>query len=105
MLELLAFGFLALLVVVGLVFFGVLAMVARIACWVLFLPFQLLGLLFGGIGFLIALPFVLLGIVLGVLGLGIGVMFLFVPVVPLLLLVGFIAWMMRRGRRKAAIAG
>src|SRR5262245_47708348 len=103
--ELLAFGFLATLVVMGLVFFGVLAMAARLVGWVLFLPFQLFAWLFGGLGFVIGLPFVLLGLTLGAVAIGIGAFLLFVPVVPFLLLAGIIVWMVRRGRRKAAVTG
>src|SRR5262245_56696216 len=100
-LELLALGFLALLVVVAIVFFGVLATVGRLIGWFLFLPFQIFGWLFGGIGFLIGLPFLMIGLLVGTIGIGVGLIVLLVPMIPLLLVAGIVALLWRRGHRKA----
>ena len=40
--------------------------------WVITLPFQLIGWLFKGIGFLLALPFMLLGLIVGAFGMVMG---------------------------------
>ena len=99
MLELILFG---VLVLVGLAVFGALWAVVSLVCWVLFLPFKLLGLVFRGLAFLLALPFLLLAGVGGLLLFGFGLTLFFLPALPLLLVALGVWWLMRRRSRTAA---
>jgi len=99
------FGFLgAMALFAGLVIFGVLAGVASLICWVIFLPFRLLGLVFRGFAFLLFLPFVLLlggGIVL-LVGLPLILVTLLLAA-PAILLGMAIVWLAKRGVSRAAV--
>ena len=79
---------------------GLVSAVAALICWVIFLPFKLLGLVFRGIGVLLVLPFLLL--LGGVLAVVVGVpllLVLVVPALPVVLLVLAVVWLARRGFR------
>lgn len=104
MLELFVVALFAAVVVAGVLFLGFLAVIARFLGWLLVLPFQILGWLLGGLGFVIALPFVIVALAIGAVGVGVGVLVLFTPLVPLALLAVLIAWLVRRGRR-TTVAG
>jgi hypothetical protein len=91
--EMLVIGVLA---AVGLAVFGLLWAVFSLLCWVLFLPFKILGLVFRGFAFLLALPFLLIMGILGVATFGAGVLLFLIPAFPFVLLGLGIWWLMRR---------
>ena len=101
MLELLVLGA---LVFAGLAVFGALWAAASMVCWILFLPFKLLGLIFRGFAFLLAIPFLAIFAVLGVLVFGAGLLVFFVPALPIVLLAVAVWWLMRRRSHPAAHA-
>jgi len=88
----------------GLVVFSVLAGVASLICWVIFLPFRILGLVFRGFAFLLFLPFALLlgGGLFLLVGLPLLVMTL-VLAAPAILLGMAIVWLAKRGVSRAAV--
>ena len=93
------FEMLALAVVAALVLaaFGALWSLAALLCWLIFLPFRLLALVFKGFAVLLALPILLL--VGGVLALALGVPVLLAlafTVGPIVLLFAGIVWVARR---------
>jgi len=92
---------LGMLLMVGVAVFGVLWAVASLVCWILFLPFKLLGLVFRGFAFLLALPFLLIAGVLGALAFGVGFLIFLLPALPLVLLALGIWWLMKRRARPA----
>ena len=59
--------------------------------WLISLPFQLLGLIFKGIGWLLWFPLLLVG---GALMLVFG----FIPILPIVLAVMFVVWVFRQFR-------
>ena len=79
---------------------GTLVAAGSLVLWVLTLPFRLFGFLLRGVGLIIALPFLVLGGLIAAIGVGIGALFLFVPIVPLVLLALFVAWLVRRSSRR-----
>jgi hypothetical protein len=99
------FGLFALgaLALAGMVVFGTLAAVASMVCWLLFLPFRLLGWVFQAFTTLLMLPLILLACVVGAVFFGVGVVMLFVPVLPFLLIALFFVWWFRR--RSPAVPG
>lgn len=101
MLSLLALGAFAF---VALAVLGLLWAVASFVCWILFLPFKLLGLAFKGLGLLLMLPFLLIAGVVGALVFGVGVFAFLLPALPFILVVLAIVWLMRRGRSEASPA-
>src|SRR5882757_654769 len=98
------FGLLALgaLALAGMVFFGTLAAVASMVCWLVFLPFRLLGWVFQIFTTLLMLPLILAACLVGAAFFGIGVVMLFVPVLPFVLIALFFVWWFRR--RPPAVA-
>jgi hypothetical protein len=98
--ELFVLGLLGLVV---LAVCGLFAAGVSLALWVVFLPFRILGLLFRGVGFLLALPFLLLFGVLGCLLFGFGAFIFLVPFAPFAL-VAFLIWRWMRGRPRAVSA-
>ena len=99
MLELLAVGVLAF---AGLCVLGLFWSIASLVCWVLFLPFKLLGFLFRGFAFLLALPFMLLFGVLALIVFGAGLLMFLFPALPVLLLAAVVWWLVRRRDRRSA---
>jgi hypothetical protein len=97
--ELLILG---VLLLVGIAVFGLLGSVLSLVFWVLFLPFHLLGLVFRGLGVLLALPFILLAGLVGIAVFGAGLILFLLPALPLVLLVLAIWWLMRRRSRAPA---
>ena len=88
---------------VGISALGILGSILSLVLWVLFLPFQLLGLVFRGLGVLLALPFLLLVGLFGIAVFGAGLVAFLLPALPLILLVLGIVWLMRRRSRAAAV--
>jgi len=82
---------LGVLFVAAMMVIGVLAAVASLVGFLVWLPFRILGFAFKLIGFLIALPFL---IIAGVFGLG----FALVPLLPLVGM-GWLAWWLLRDRK------
>lgn len=99
MLELFILG---VLVLVGLTVFGVLWAVVSLVCWLIFLPFKLLGLVFKGAALLLALPFMLFIGLLAVLLFGVGLIVFFLPALPFVLLALGAWWLVRRSRTAPA---
>jgi len=99
------FGLFALgaMAVAAMVVLGLLASVASMICWLLFMPFRLLGWVFRGFTALLMLPLVLLAAVFGAVFFGVGVVMLFVPVLPFALIALFFVWWFRR--RSPAMPG
>ncbi len=93
MIELLVMSALAL---VAVVVFGALASVAALVCWLIFLPFRLLGLIFRGFAFVLLLPLLLLAGVVGVAFFGFGLLVFLVPLLPFALATALIVWLMKR---------
>ena len=80
----------------GLLVVGLLGAVVSIVLWAVVLPFKLLGLVFRGIGVLLALPFMLAIGILGAVLFGAGMLVFLIPALPLVLVVTVIWWLMRR---------
>lgn len=100
MFELLVLGAvgLAILAVIGLLW-----AVASLVCWVLVLPFKILGAVFQGLTFLLALPFLAIAALIGVAIFGVGLVFFLVPLLPVALFVALAWWLVhRRGRPAVA---
>ena len=99
------FGLLGLgaLAVTGMVVLGVLTAVVSLVCWLLFIPFRLLGWVFHVFTALLMLPLIVLACVVGAVFFGVGVVMLFVPVLPFILIAVFFTWWFRR--RSPAVAG
>ena len=89
---------------VGLMVLGLLGAIVSIVLWVVVLPFKLLGLVFRGIGVLLALPFMFAIGILGAVLFGAGMLVFLVPALPLVLLVMGIWWLMRRRGSHARVA-
>lgn len=81
-------GFTALLVV------GTLLTVFSVVGWFLWLPFKILGWMFKLVGLLFALPFILLACFLGGGAMLLGTGVLLLPLFPLLLVAGFLWWLL-----------
>jgi hypothetical protein len=101
MFEVMALGVIALAAVI---IFGVLGAIAALVCWILVLPFKLLGLIFRGFAVLLALPLILAAGIFGFTVFGVGLLFFLIPVVPLLLLVAAIMWLAKRRGHRAVHA-
>jgi len=86
------------LVVAGVVFLGVLPVILSLLFGIILLPFKLLGLLFKGIGFLLAVPLLALGAFALFLVVGVGILALLLPILPFALLVFGLVWLLRRRR-------
>ncbi len=100
MFEVFGIGVLAVAVVAVL---GLFWAVASLVCWVLFLPFKLLGLVFRGFAALLALPFLLIAGIVGVTLFGVGALLFLFPAFPIILIAVGIWWLMRhRGKRAPA---
>jgi hypothetical protein len=91
--TLLALGAIGFVVVAVL---GLLAAVAALVCWVLFLPFRILGWVFRGFAGLLALPFLLIFAILGAVLFTAGLLAFFVPFLPFALLIAGVWWLMKR---------
>ena len=100
MIELMVLGFVGL---IALVVVGLFASVLSFICWVLFLPFQILGWVFRGLGALLAFPFVLLFAIIGAVIFGFGALLFLLPVVPLALMVALIWWLFSRRSKPTAV--
>jgi hypothetical protein len=70
-------------------------------CWILFMPFRLLGWVFKGFAGLLMLPFILIACLLGAVLFGVGILMFSVPVLPFALIALFFMWWFRR--RPAAV--
>ena len=99
MFELMVIGVLG---VVALAAFGIFWAVGSLICWILFLPFKLLGLIFRGFAFLFALPFLLLAGIIGVLLFGAGMRVFLIPALPLLWSALGVWWLIRGRSHPAA---
>ena len=88
------------LIVMAAVSFAVLLAVGAVCAGLslIFLPFQILGWLFKGLGLLIAIPLMLVFGFVGVLVFGVGVIFFMIPVLPFALLV----WLLWKALRRPA---
>jgi hypothetical protein len=91
------------LVLVAVAIAGLFAAALSLFLWLVFLPFKILGLLFKGLGFLLALPFMLVFGVLGFAIFGLGAVFFLVPFLPFAL-IAWLAWRWVRGRPRAAVS-
>lgn len=91
----------AVLSVAALFFLGLLWAVASLVCWVLVLPFKVLGLVFKALGFLLTLPVLVIAGVIAVSVFGLGALSFLLPALPIVLLVMVIVWLARRGRASA----
>ena len=96
MIELLVLGVVG--VVVAMVVFGVIGAVMSLVVGVILLPFKILGLMFKGLGFLLALPFLALGGFALLLVAGLGLFALLFPLLPLAAAVALLVWLFRRKR-------
>lgn len=85
------------LVFAALVVIGVLTAGLSLICWVVFLPFKILGWVFKGLGLLLVLPFMALFGFLGLLIFGFGALLFALPLVPFVLL----AWLIWRALRRS----
>jgi hypothetical protein len=94
---------------VGLLVFAVLAFTAlfvlcvlgsvlSVVGWLVFLPLRLLGFLFRGAAALLVLPLILVFGVGATVVFGFGVLLFLVPALPLVVLVGLVWWLVKRGR-------
>jgi len=101
MFELLVAGAIA---VAGVAVLGLLWAVVALVCWVLVLPFKLLGLVFRGAAVLLAVPFLLIAGFIGLLVFGAGVLAFMMPALPLVLLILGVVWLVRRRSRSTAHA-
>jgi len=95
MFELLVAGAIA---VAGVAVLGLLWAVVALVCWVLVLPFKLLGLAFRGVAFLLALPFLLVAGILGATMFGIGALVFMIPALPIVALAALVWWLATRNR-------
>lgn len=95
MLELLVGGAVAL---AGLAVFGLLWAVVAMICWVIVLPFKLLGFAFKGLAFLLALPFILVIALLAAVVFGVGAFLFAIPALPVIVLAAIIWWFATRNR-------
>jgi hypothetical protein len=93
MFELLGLGAVAL---AGMVVLGTLAAVVAMVCWLLFLPFRLLGWVFHVFTAVLLLPLIVVACVVGAVFFGVGVVMLVVPVLPFILIAVFFTWWFRR---------
>jgi len=93
MIGLLLAGMMAFVVVAAL---GVAASVVSIVCWVLFLPFRILGLVFKGFTALLLLPLLLLALAIGGAFLGVGLLLALLPMLPFALVALAGVWYFRR---------
>lgn len=93
MFELLGLGAVAL---AGMVVLGTLAAVVAMLCWLLFLPFRLLGWVFHVFAAVLLLPLIVVACVVGAVFFGVGVVMLVVPVLPFILIAVFFTWWFRR---------
>ena len=94
------------MLVMGLVVIAILGLLAgalSLFLGLIFLPFQLLGLVFKGLGFLLALPFLILFGLLGFFVFGFGALLFLAPFAPFALL-AFLIWRWMRGRPRAAVS-
>jgi hypothetical protein len=98
--ELLAFGFLAF---VALAVFGLFASVIAMVLWVITLPFRLLGLVFHGLGALLALPFLILFAVIAAVVFGFAAIAFLLPALPIVLAALAIWWIFGRRSRPSPI--
>ena len=95
MFELLVAGAVA---VAGVAVLGLLWAVVGLLCWVVVLPFKLLGLAFRGVAFLLALPFLLIAAIAGALLFGLGALVFMIPALPIVALAGLVWWLATRHR-------
>ena len=77
---------------------GVGLALVSLVCWVFVLPFQLLSLAFRGLAVLLALPFLIAAGIVGAALFGVGFLLFAVPALPMLLIAGFIWWLVSRRR-------
>ena len=95
MLELLVGGAVA---VAGLAVFGLLWALVAMICWVVVLPFKLLGFAFKSLAFLLALPFILVIALFAVVVFGVGAVLFAIPALPVIALAAIIWWFASRNR-------
>ena len=81
---------------VALAVLGLLASVVALVWWLIFLPFRVLGWVFGGLAGLLALPFMLVFALLAMVLFAAGFIAFAIPLLPFALLVGGIWWLMKR---------
>lgn len=88
------------LIVMAAVAFAALLVVGALAAGLslIFLPFQIMGWIFKGLGLLLFIPLMLAFAFVGVLVFGVGLLFFLVPFVPLILVV----WLLWRALRRPA---
>ena len=81
---------------------AVLASVFGMVMSLVFIPFQIAGWLFRGLGVLLALPLIAVFGVVALVVLGAGILMFLLPFVPIALLAWGAWWLVRRTRRSAA---
>ena len=88
------------LIVMAAVAFAALLVVGVLAAGIslIFLPFQIMGWIFKGLGLLLFIPLMLAFAFVGVMVFGVGLLFFLVPFVPLILVV----WLLWRALRRPA---
>ena len=79
---------------------GLVWAVISLALWLIFLPFQILGLALRGVAILFALPFLAIFAFVGFLVFGFGLVALALPLLPLAALIALIWWLARRSGAK-----
>lgn len=100
----------AVLATMALAVFGLLWAVASLVCWVLVLPFKLLGFIFKSLAVVLALPVILVAVVIGTLMVGVvgvtvfgvGLLMFLLPAAPFALIALAVWWIVRRRGRAAA---
>lgn len=92
------------LAMVGVAILFVVWAVASLICWVLFLPFKLMGLVFKGLAFLLVLPILLIVAVVAALVFGLGIFSFLLPALPLVLIALAFVWLLRREKRTVSHA-
>jgi hypothetical protein len=80
---------------------GIFLAVVSLICWVLFLPFKILGMVFKGLALLLALPFLAVAALVGAALFGAGMLAFLLPALPFVLLAMGIWWLMGRRARPA----
>ena len=97
------FGLLAVgtMLVVGVALLGAFCSILSVFCWLLFLPFKLLGLVFRGFAFLLLLPIILAVGIFAAVVFGAGFLVFLIPAAPFALLALAIMWIARRSSRPA----
>ncbi len=81
---------------------GIALSVISLVLWLIFLPFQILGLAMKGAALLFALPFLAIFALVGFLVFGFGLLVFAAPLLPLVALIALVWWLVRRPATRSA---